>query len=322
MQIDTFKLHSEFSPSGDQPSAINELVQGLHGGIAHQVLLGATGTGKTFTMANIIEKVNRPTLILCHNKTLAAQLYGEFKQFFPENAVEYFISFYDYYQPEAYVPSTDTFVEKDSGINDEIDRLRLKATSSLLERRDVIVVASVSSIYGLGSPDVYSNSMFMIEEGEELDRKLFFQKLVDILYERNDFEFTRGRFRVRGDVVEIFPAYETNAIRISFFGDEVESIHIVEPLTGKIILEKKRTAIFPAKHFLSTEESLKYAINGIQKELAKQIELFQSENKLLEAQRIEQRTNYDLKYVDNVNLINDIKIILLTVKQIVTKGGN
>jgi excinuclease ABC subunit B len=302
-----FKLKTDFKPSGDQPKAIDELVEGIKSGEKIQVLLGATGTGKTFTMANVIEKTNRPTLIMCHNKTLAAQLYGEFKQFFPENAVEYFISFYDYYQPEAYLPTTDTFIEKDSSINDEIDRLRLKATSALLERRDVVIVASVSAIYGLGSPEIYSKSMFMVEVGEELDRKKFFQKLVDIMYTRNDFEFQRGTFRVRGDIVEIFPAYETEAIRISFFGDEVERIEIVEPLTGKIIVEKNKAAIFPAKHFLSTEESLEYAMKGIREELDLRLKKYEKENKPLEAQRIKQRTNYDLDMLLTIGYCSGIE---------------
>ncbi|MCB0280357.1 MAG: excinuclease ABC subunit UvrB [Calditrichaeota bacterium] len=305
--MDQFKIVSQFQPSGDQPEAINELVDGLNSGKKHQVLLGATGTGKTFTMANVIERVNRPTLILCHNKTLAAQLFGEFKQFFPDNAVEFFISFYDYYQPEAYMPTTDTYIEKDSSINDEIDRLRLKATSSLLERRDVIVIASVSSIYGLGSPVTYKESMIMLVVGQEYDRKDLFESLIDMQYIRNDFDFQRGTFRVRGDVLEVFPAYDTLAIQFSFYGDEIEAIHIVNPVTGELVAEKDRSAIFPAKHFLSVNSSMDDILEQIQDELREQIALFNKQNKLIEAQRIEQRVSYDVEMLREIGYCSGIE---------------
>lgn len=307
MSHDKFQLLSDFSPAGDQPQAIAELIQGFKGKENEQVLLGATGTGKTFSMANVIQELNKPTLILCHNKTLAAQLFGEFKQFFPNNAVEFFISFYDYYQPEAYMPSTDTYIEKDSSINDEIDRLRLKATSSLLERRDVIVVASVSSIYGLGSPDAYKAAMRLLEVGEEIDRKAFFKELIEMLYTRNDMDFQRGTFRVRGDVIEIFPAYDTNAIRLSFFGDEIEEIDLVNPLTGEILAEKQRCAIFPAKHFISTDELVRSSIESIRKEMIQQVEYFKSQDKFIEAQRIEQRTNYDMEMLQEIGYCTGIE---------------
>ncbi len=303
----TFKLESDYKPSGDQPAAIKEIVTGFHNNQNSQVLLGATGTGKTFAMANVIQQLNKPTLILCHNKTLAAQLYGEFKQFFPANAVEFFISFYDYYQPEAYMPTTDTFIEKDSAINQEIDRLRLKATSSLLERNDVIVVASVSSIYGLGSPEMYKQSMRLLEVGEEIDRKTLFNELIDMLYNRNDFDFQRGTFRVRGDVVEIFPAYDTNAIRLLFFGDELEEIQIVNPLTGEIIEEKKQAVLFPAKHFISSEEIIRSSIENIRSEMIAQVEYFKKNDMFIEAQRIEQRTNYDLEMLQEIGYCNGIE---------------
>lgn len=303
----TFSLESEFSPSGDQPSAISEIVDGFRSNQNHQVLLGATGTGKTFTMANVIAELNKPALVLCHNKTLAAQLFGEFKQFFPKNAVEFFISFYDYYQPEAYMPTTDTYIEKDSSINDEIDRLRLKATSSLLERRDTIVVASVSSIYGLGSPELYKQSMRLLSVGDEIDRAELFRELIDMLYTRNDMDFHRGTFRVRGDVVEVFPAYDTNAVRLLFFGDELEEIQIVNPLTGEILAEKQQHAVFPAKHFISSDEIIRNSIEHIRKEMNSQVETFQANNQFIEAQRIEQRTNYDIEMLQEIGYCTGIE---------------
>lgn len=291
----SFKLVSDFKPSGDQPHAIDELTQGVLANKRHQVLLGVTGSGKTFTMANVIANINKPTLILSPNKILAAQLYAEFKQFFPENAVEYFISYYDYYQPEAYVPSSDTYIEKDASINDHIDRLRLKATSSLLERRDVIVVSSVSCIYGLGSPENYKNLCVGLEKGQTFPRQEILKQLVAIQYERNEVAFSRGKFRVKGDTVEIFPAYLETAIRVELFGDEIEQISEINPVTGKVIGQKERVYIYPAKHFVTTRPELEKAVVDIRKELVEQVAFFKSKGKLLEAQRIEQRTRFDIE---------------------------
>lgn len=302
-----FKIVSKYEPQGDQPQAIEELSEGLHRGDAHQTLLGVTGSGKTFTMANVIKEYGRPTLIMSHNKTLAAQLYGEFKALFPENAVEYFISYYDYYQPEAYLPVTDTFIEKDSSVNDEIDKLRLKATSSLLSRGDVIVVASVSCIYGIGSPKEYRDMMVILKQGEEYTRKAMFYKLVDIHYARNDFEFEPGVFRVRGDVVEIFPAYADNAIRLEFWGDMLEEITIVDPLTGEILETKEMVVIYPAKHFVTSEENMKRAIVDIRQELEERLHDLRSQNRLLEAQRLEQRTNFDIEMMQEIGFCNGIE---------------
>ena len=291
-----FKLVSKYEPAGDQPQAIEKLVHGINDGKKHQVLLGATGTGKTFTIANVIAKTNKPTLVLAHNKTLAGQLYSELKELFPENRVEYFVSYYDYYQPEAYVPSTDTYIEKDSSINDEIDELRHAATSSLISRRDVIVVASVSCIYGIGEVEEYKNKMLSLAVGDVVDRNAILNKLVDMLYERNDFDFKRGTFRVRGDVIEIIPASErNNAIRIELFGDEVDRISEIDTLTSVIKSNKKTVSIFPASHFVTSEDKMKVALERIKDELDERIKFFKSNNKLLEAQRIEQRTNYDLE---------------------------
>ncbi|ELA63309.1 TPA: excinuclease ABC subunit UvrB [Enterococcus faecium] len=291
-----FELVSKYQPAGDQPEAINQLVDGVVGGKKAQILLGATGTGKTYTISNLIEKVNKPTLIIAHNKTLAGQLYGEFKEFFPNNAVEYFVSYYDYYQPEAYVPSSDTYIEKDSSVNDEIDKLRHSATSSLLERNDVIVIASVSCIFGLGSPFEYQKQVVSIRQGAELDRNQLIRDLVSIQFERNDIDFQRGRFRVRGDVVEIFPvSRDERALRVEFFGDEVERIREVNALTGEVLGETEHVAIFPATHFVTNDEHMEHAVANIKAELEQRLTVLRNENKLLEAQRLEQRTNYDIE---------------------------
>ncbi len=290
-----FKIESDLRPTGDQPAAIEALVEGLDRGLKHQTLLGVTGSGKTFTMANVVERVNRPTIVLAHNKTLAAQLYAEFKEFFPHNAVEYFVSYYDYYQPEAYVPRTDTFIEKDSDINEEIDKLRHAATRSLLMRRDTLIVASVSCIYGLGSPEEYAQTVVSLRRGGEARRDKIVRRLIDIQYDRNDMTLTRGTFRVRGDTLEIFPAYDEIAVRVEFFGDEVERIVEVDPLTGEILVERMETDIYPARHFVTTEEKLAVAIKDIQQELAERLAEFETQGKLLEAARLRQRTMYDLE---------------------------
>ncbi|EGO7777788.1 excinuclease ABC subunit UvrB [Enterococcus faecalis] len=304
----TFHLASKYEPAGDQPAAIAELVDGVKGGEKAQILLGATGTGKTFTISNVIQEVNKPTLVIAHNKTLAGQLYGEFKEFFPDNAVEYFVSYYDYYQPEAYVPSSDTYIEKDSSINDEIDKLRHSATSSLLERNDVIVVASVSCIFGLGDPREYSQQVVSLRVGMEMDRNELLKSLVDIQFERNDIDFQRGRFRVRGDVVEIFPASrDEHALRVEFFGDEIDRIREVDALTGEIVGETEHVAIFPATHFVTNEEHMEHAISQIQEELEARLKVLRSENELLEAQRLEQRTNYDIEMMREMGYTSGIE---------------
>jgi excinuclease ABC subunit B len=303
-----FEIVSKYQPAGDQPEAISQLAEGVVGGKKAQILLGATGTGKTYTISNVIKDVNKPTLIIAHNKTLAGQLYGEFKEFFPNNAVEYFVSYYDYYQPEAYVPSSDTYIEKDSSINDEIDKLRHSATSSLLERNDVIVVASVSCIFGLGSPKEYLEQVVSLRVGMEMDRNQLLRNLIDIQFERNDIDFQRGRFRVRGDVVEIFPASrDERALRVEFFGDEIERIREVDALTGEITGETEHVAIFPATHFLTNEGHMEVAISNIQKELAERLEVLRNENKLLEAQRLEQRTNYDIEMLREMGYTSGIE---------------
>ena len=303
-----FNLVSKYKPSGDQPEAIKKLVEGINKKEKHQVLLGATGTGKTFTIANVIKEVNKPTLVLAHNKTLAGQLYSEFKELFPENKVELFISYYDYYQPEAYVPSSDTYIEKDSSINDEIDELRHSATSALLSRKDTIVVASVSCIYGIGEKDEYFNKMLTLSVGDQVERNEVLMKLVDMLYERNDFDFKRGTFRVRGDVLEIIPANErTNGIRVEFFGDEIDRISEIDTLTGTIKQNKKTVSIFPASHFVVSEEKLEEAIKRIRKELEERLKELKDENKLLEAQRLEQRTNYDLEMLQETGFCTGIE---------------
>jgi len=304
----TFELVSKYQPSGDQPKAIAELVQGIKEGKRFQTLLGATGTGKTFTMSNVIQQVNKPTLVIAHNKTLAGQLYSEFKEFFPNNAVEYFVSYYDYYQPEAYVPQTDTYIEKDASINDEIDKLRHSATSALFERNDVIIVASVSCIYGLGSPDEYRELVISLRTGMEKERNELLRQLVSIQYERNDVNFTRGTFRVRGDVVEIFPASrDERCIRVEFFGDEIDRLTEIDALTGEILGEREHVAIFPASHYVTREDKMKLAIESIEKELEERLEELKAENKLLEAQRLEQRTRYDLEMLREMGFCSGIE---------------
>ncbi|WP_312092722.1 excinuclease ABC subunit UvrB [Niallia sp.] len=303
-----FELVSKYTPQGDQPEAIKKLVTGIKAGEKIQTLLGATGTGKTFTVSNVIKEVKKPTLIIAHNKTLAGQLYSEFKEFFPNNAVEYFVSYYDYYQPEAYVPQTDTFIEKDASINDEIDKLRHSATSSLFEREDVIIIASVSCIYGLGSPEEYREMVVSLRTGMELERNQLLRKLVDIQYDRNDIDFKRGTFRVRGDVVEIFPASrDEHCIRIEFFGDEIDRIREVDALTGEILGERNHIAIFPASHFVTREEKMKIAIENIEKELEERLEHLRADNKLLEAQRLEQRSRYDLEMMREMGFCSGIE---------------
>ena len=303
-----FDLQSPYEPAGDQIEAIKELVKGVNEGKKHQTLLGATGTGKTFTISNVIQQINKPTLVMAHNKTLAGQLYSEFKEFFPNNAVEYFVSYYDYFQPEAYVPQTDTYIEKDSSINEEIDKLRHSATSSLFERKDVIIIASVSCIYGLGNPEEYKEMVVSLRVGMEIDRNQLLRKLVDVQYERNDINFTRGTFRVRGDVVEIFPASrDERCLRVEFFGDEIDRIREVDALTGEILGERDHVAIFPASHFVTREEKMKIAINNIRQELEEQLTILRSEDKLLEAQRLEQRTNYDLEMMEEMGFCSGIE---------------
>lgn len=308
MEHHEFKIHSDYKPAGDQPEAIDKIVKGIKEGKRHQTLLGATGTGKTFTMSNVIERVGKPTLIMAHNKTLAGQLYSEFKEFFPDNRVEYFVSYYDYYQPEAYVPSTDTFIEKDASINDEIDKLRHSATSALFERDDVIIISSVSCIYGLGNPEEYRDLVVSVRVGMEMERNQLLRKLVDVQYTRNDIDFRRGTFRVRGDVVEIFPASrDEQCIRVEFFGDEIERIREINYLTGEVLKEREHFAIFPASHFVTREEKMKLAIARIEKELEKQLKKFRDEGKLLEAQRLEQRTNYDLEMMREMGFCSGIE---------------
>lgn len=302
-----FHLKSDFKPTGDQPRAIEELTAGLRRGDKFQTLLGVTGSGKTFTMANVIAEIGKPALIISHNKTLAAQLYGEFKCFFPNNAVEYFISYYDYYQPEAYVVSSDTYIEKDTSINDEIDRLRLKATSSLLSRDDVIIVASVSCIYGLGNPEDYKHELLILERGQKMERNRILTQLVDSYYIRNDFDFSRGTFRVRGDVVEIFPAYEQEALRIELFGDEIEQISVVNTITGEILSTQETAAIYPAKHFVTPQKKIQSAIVAIREELAERLAVFRTQEKLLEAQRLEMRTRYDLEMLQELGHCNGVE---------------
>jgi len=308
-----FKLYSQFKPTGDQPQAIEKLVKGLKKGYRDQVLLGVTGSGKTFTMANIIERISRerskpvPTLIIAHNKTLTAQLASEFREFFPQNAVHYFVSYYDYYQPEAYIPKTDTYIAKEATINDEIDRLRHTATHSLLTRPDVIIVASVSCIYGLGEPEDYLNQSFTLRTEQKISREEVISRLIDILYERNDIELWRGRFQVKGDILEIMPAYEEEIIRIGFFGNKIEAINRLDFLTKEIMQELREVKIFPAKHFLTEKERLKLAVSNIRQELKEQIKKFKKQGKILEAKRLEQRTNYDIEMLEEVGYVNGIE---------------
>ena len=303
-----FKVISEYVPSGDQPEAIESLAQGVELGLEEQTMLGVTGSGKTYTMAKIIEKVKKPTIVLAHNKTLAAQLCSEFKEFFPENAVEYFVSYYDYYQPEAYIPHTDTYIEKDSSINDEIDRLRHSATSSLFERRDVIVVASVSCIYGLGDPIDYANMVISLRPGQSRGMEEIMRKLLEIRYERNDIAFERNMFRVRGDVLDIFPAYATDsAIRVEFFGDEVDRISEINVVTGKTQRYLNHVAIYPASHYVTTQEKMKRAIEEIRQECDERVKFFEENNKLLEAQRIRQRTDYDIEMMQELGFCSGIE---------------
>ena len=306
--MDKFILHSEYKPTGDQPQAIEALVKGFQEGNQCQTLLGVTGSGKTFTMANVIEQLNKPTLIIAHNKTLAAQLYGEFKEFFPENAVEYFVSYYDYYQPEAYVPSSDTYIAKDSSVNDEIDKLRLSATSSLSERKDVIIVSSVSCIYGIGSPDDYQNMIISLRPGMEKDRDEVIRELIDIQYDRNEMDFHRGTFRVRGDVLEIFPAdYSETAVRVEFFGDEIDRITEVDILTGEIKSALNHIAIFPASHYVVPIEKIRKAAVAIEEELKERVDYFKGEDKLLEAQRISERTNFDIEMLKETGFCSGVE---------------
>jgi excinuclease ABC subunit B len=302
-----FKLLSDYKLTGDQPRAVEQLVQGIRRGVKHQTLLGVTGSGKTFTMANVIQQVQKPTLVISHNKTLAAQLCGEFKEFFPENAVEFFVSYYDYYQPEAYVPATDTYIEKDSDINDEIDKLRHSATAALAERRDVIIVASVSCIYGLGSPIDYENQVLSIRPGMQKDRNEILRKLVDIQYTRNDLNFTRGTFRVRGDIIDIFQAGSEHAVRVELFGDEVEQIKEMNPLTGEIYGLRNHVSVFPASHYVTSKEKMELAIQSIEAELEERVKWFKEQGKLVEAQRLEQRTRYDLELLREIGSCKGIE---------------
>ena len=305
--MEKFELAANFKPCGDQPKAIKELTESILSGKRFQTLLGVTGSGKTFTLANVIAKVNLPTLVISHNKTLAAQLYSEFREFFPHNAVEYFVSYYDYYQPEAYIPSTDTYIEKDSSINDRLDRLRLSATTSLLSRRDVLIVASVSCIYNLGSPQDYRELLVFIEKGQVIPRDGLISKLIQIQYERNDYEFIRGRLRVRGDVLEVFPSYQQKALRIELSGDEIEKILEIEPVSGATLSSLERTAIYPAKHFIVSDDRVTAAMQGIKLELEEQLKILKSKNKLLEMQRLESRTNYDLEMLREIGYCHGIE---------------
>jgi excinuclease ABC subunit B len=303
-----FRLVSEFEPTGDQPRAIEQLVEGIERGDPHQTLLGVTGSGKSFSVACVVERVNRPTLVMAPNKTLAGQLYAEFSQLFPDNAVQYFVSYYDYYQPEAYIPSTDTYIEKDSSVNEEIDKLRHATTHALLTRRDVLVVASVSSIYGLGSPETYGRMHAYLERGMTQLRDDLLRRLVDMLYERNDHDFHRGTFRVRGDVVEIFPQYEAErALRVEFFGDEIDAISEIDPLRGAVVGRPKRAMVYPASHYVATDDILKRAVDGIRGELGERLAAFRAQGKLLEAQRLEQRTRYDLEMLEEMGFCHGVE---------------
>ena len=306
--MNRFKLVSDLEPKGDQPQAIEMLSQGVLQGFPHQVLLGVTGSGKTFTMANVIERVQKPTLVISHNKTLAAQLYGEFKELFPDNAVEFFVSYYDYYQPEAYIPSTDTYIEKDTLINEEIDKMRHSATRSLLERNDVIIVASVSCIYGLGSPEAYHGMLLYLEEGMKISREEILSKLVEIQYERNDIDFHRGTFRVRGDVIEVFPAHEeSRAVRIELFGDGVDALSEIDPLRGRVLERLEKVPIYPGSHYVTPADLMRRAIQGIREELKERLAWFKLKDRLLEAKRLEQRTNFDLEMLEELGYCQGIE---------------
>ncbi|MBN1869865.1 MAG: DEAD/DEAH box helicase family protein, partial [Candidatus Omnitrophica bacterium] len=305
--MDKFVLKANFKPITEQIDAVDQLVEGMARKEKSQVLLGVTGSGKTFTLANLIEKINRPALVISHNKTLAAQLYSEFKDFFPHNAVEYFVSYYDYYQPEAYIPSTDVYIEKDASINDRLDRLRLSATTSLMSRRDVIIVASVSCIYNLGSPDEYKDCLLCLEKGQPIDRDEVLARLIDIQYERNDYEFSRGKVRVRGDVIEIYPAYRQDAVRVEFFGDEIERISQIDPVAGSRIAEIGKTAIYPAKHFIISPPRIEEAIELIEHELQGQLVKLKDKGKLAEAQRLESRTHYDMEMLKEIGYCQGIE---------------
>ncbi len=305
--MEKFKIKSDFKPCGDQPQAIEKITKGLLDGKRYQTLLGVTGSGKTFTMANVIANVNQPTLIISHNKTLAAQLYSEFKEFFPENAVEYFVSYYDYYQPEAYIPHTDTYIEKDASINDELDRLRLSATTSLSSRNDVIIVSSVSCIYNLGSPQDYSELLLFLKTGTEISREDMLESLVNIHYERNDIDFSRGKFRVRGDTIEIFPSYKQDAIRVELFNDNIEKISIINPLTGNSKQDLPRVAIYPGKHFVTTKEKIDKGLITIRKELNERLKVLKDQNKFLESERLKSRTNYDMEMLKEAGFCNGIE---------------
>ncbi|MBZ0167506.1 MAG: DEAD/DEAH box helicase family protein, partial [Candidatus Omnitrophica bacterium] len=305
--MEKFLLKSKFKPVTEQLDAVDKLVAGIERGAQSQVLLGVTGSGKTFTLANVIEKINRPTLVISHNKTLAAQLYSEFKEFFPHNAVEYFVSYYDYYQPEAYIPQTDIYIEKDASINDRLDRLRLSSTTSLMSRRDVIIVASVSCIYNLGSPQDYQQFLLYLKKGDEMDRDEVIVKLIDMQYERNDYEFTRGKLRVRGDTLEVYPAYRQDAIRIEFFGDEIERITQIEPVSGNEIQQLDQAAIYPAKHFIISPPRIEQAMDEIESELKTQLKILKDQGKFAEAQRLNSRTRYDMEMMREMGYCHGIE---------------
>ena len=305
--MEKFKLVSKFKPCGDQPQAIERLTASVVSGNRYQTLLGVTGSGKTFTLANVVKEVNLPTLVISHNKTLAAQLYSEFREFFPHNAVEYFVSYYDYYQPEAYIPSTDTYIEKDSAINDRLDRLRLSATSSLMSRSDVLIVASVSCIYNLGSPEDYKGMLVFISKGQETGREQLLEKLIQVQYERNDYEFIRGKIRVRGDIVEVFPSYEEKALRVQLSGDTVEKISEIDPLTGEVLADLDKAAVYPAKHFIVSADKISGALNAIEEELQERLRFLREHNKLLEAQRLESRTHYDMEMLKEMGYCHGIE---------------
>ncbi|MEK9892816.1 MAG: DEAD/DEAH box helicase family protein, partial [Pseudomonadales bacterium] len=308
MKSEAFELNTKFAPAGDQPNAIAQLVEGLESGLASQMLLGVTGSGKTFTIANVVSQLQRPTLVMAPNKTLAAQLYGEFKGFFPKNAVEYFVSYYDYYQPEAYVPSSDTYIEKDAAINDHIEQMRLSATKALLERRDALVVASVSSIYGLGDPEAYLNMVLHLDRGDRVDQRWVLRRLAELQYTRNEMELRRATYRVRGDVIDIFPAEsDKEAIRIELFDDEIEQITMFDPLTGHAIRKVPRITIFPKSHYVTPRETLEKSIDQIQAELQTRLKVLHDQNKLVEAQRLDQRTRYDMEMMRELGYCNGIE---------------